>query len=43
MYLFQSEAFGSILHTGDCRLTPDCVEGLCGELATLIGGTGGPA
>jgi DNA cross-link repair 1A protein len=27
MFLFKGE-FGSILHTGDCRLTPDCVQNL---------------
>uniref|UniRef100_A0ACD5VUN1 Uncharacterized protein n=1 Tax=Avena sativa TaxID=4498 RepID=A0ACD5VUN1_AVESA len=27
MFLFEGE-FGSILHTGDCRLTPDCVQDL---------------
>lgn len=27
MFLFEGE-FGSILHTGDCRLTPDCVQNL---------------
>ncbi|GJN16980.1 hypothetical protein PR202_gb04015 [Eleusine coracana subsp. coracana] len=27
MFLFEG-AFGSILHTGDCRLTPDCVQNL---------------
>lgn len=25
MYMFQSEVFGRILHTGDCRLTMDVV------------------
>ncbi|EEC71902.1 hypothetical protein OsI_04671 [Oryza sativa Indica Group] len=27
MFLFEGQ-FGSILHTGDCRLTPDCVQNL---------------
>ncbi|KAK2656221.1 hypothetical protein Ddye_009273 [Dipteronia dyeriana] len=27
MYLFEGD-FGSILHTGDCRLTPDCLQSL---------------
>lgn len=27
MFLFEG-AFGSVLHTGDCRLTPDCLRGL---------------
>lgn len=27
MFLFEG-AFGSILHTGDCRLTPDCLHAL---------------
>jgi hypothetical protein len=27
MFLFEGE-FGIILHTGDCRLTPDCVQDL---------------
>ncbi|KAF7025157.1 hypothetical protein CFC21_037386 [Triticum aestivum] len=27
MFLFEGE-FGSILHTGDCRLTPDCAQNL---------------
>ncbi|KAE8780658.1 putative F-box/LRR-repeat protein 23 [Hordeum vulgare] len=27
MFLFEG-AFGNALHTGDCRLTPDCIQGL---------------
>ena len=27
MFLFEGQ-FGTILHTGDCRLTPDCVQNL---------------
>lgn len=27
MFLFEG-AFGNVLHTGDCRLTPDCIQGL---------------
>uniref|UniRef100_A0ACD5ZWC6 Uncharacterized protein n=1 Tax=Avena sativa TaxID=4498 RepID=A0ACD5ZWC6_AVESA len=27
MFLFEGP-FGSVLHTGDCRLTPDCIQGL---------------
>lgn len=33
MFLFQSEAFGALLHTGDCRLTPDALAGLRAHLA----------
>lgn len=28
MLLFQSEVWGSLLHTGDCRLTPDALHEL---------------
>ncbi|KAK3120818.1 hypothetical protein QOZ80_8BG0642150 [Eleusine coracana subsp. coracana] len=28
MFLFESPAFGTILHTGDCRLTPECLHTL---------------
>jgi DNA cross-link repair 1A protein len=27
MFLFEG-AFGNVLHTGDCRLTPNCIQGL---------------
>ncbi|GJN12636.1 hypothetical protein PR202_ga30931 [Eleusine coracana subsp. coracana] len=28
VFLFEGPAFGTILHTGDCRLTPDCLHAL---------------
>lgn len=36
MFLFEGQ-FGTILHTGDCRLTPDCVQNLPMKYVTKKG------
>jgi hypothetical protein len=35
MFLFEGP-FGAVLHTGDCRLTPDCLSALMPFLARRI-------
>ncbi|KAI8463176.1 MAG: hypothetical protein J3K34DRAFT_496433 [Monoraphidium minutum] len=42
MLLFQCEVWGSLLHTGDCRLTPEGTAELAAYLCEALGGGGSP-
>lgn len=37
MLLFESDAWGTILHTGDCRVGPSQLEALCSALDEHLG------